>query len=526
MDKVIDTGTRDLLKGGNMWPDKKTAFLIIHGIGEQSPFETLDAFVRGFYKVLEKNNNGKNIDIKHHIKPRTGDDKMEWVENFISLVKEDRTECSIDFYEYYWAHRMEREITFQELVDWLIKTSDGAKKFYHENAQIVKEYEGKKDDAFKGGEFKNYWYLKHLGWFLRLLLALPHIVIKIIPKIPYLGSILEFIRPVIKVLFRKVTKTFVEYMGDVAIYTTTDVKSKHYNIRKLILYDSFKQVETLTKDKDIENIIIVGHSLGSVIAYDTINRLNYLINSNKEETDKEAINMDLANKIKGFVTFGSPLDKTAFFFREHTSKEQYVRRQILSHFHSFKIRDLDLSSYFCLDEFKPPFTVKKLCKAIKNDNYKISLQIAKNTITWLNELLKEPKFYSILREKKPDIGFTKKVIDLVNKTGGYRNDKEFSKLEIQEQIYIKRLNRLILEETYPEKAPKSLEEIVCNTIEPLLDSNIKWINFWDEKDPVSGNLDFYNVVNIPLVMGKEYGISHTAYWECAEMYTKICESFF
>ena len=525
MDKVIDTGTRDLLKGENMWPEKRTAFLIIHGIGEQNPFETLDAFVRGFYKVLEKKNNGKNIAIEHRIKHRTGDDKIEWVENFISLVKEDRTKCPIDFYEYYWAHRMEREITFQELVDWLIKTSDGAKKFYHENAQIVKEYEGKKDDAFKGGEFKNYWYLKHLGLFLRFLTILPSVILKIVPKIPYIGSILEFIRPVIKVLFSKVTKTFVEYMGDVAIYTTTDVKSKHYNIRKLILYDSFKQVEALIKDKDIENIIIVGHSLGSVIAYDTINRINYLINSINEETDKEAINMDLANKIKGFITFGSPLDKTAFFFREHTSKEQYVRRQILSHFHSFKIRDLDLSSYFCLDEFKPPFTVKKLCKAIKNDNYKISLQSAKNTITWLNELLKEPKFYSILREKKPAIVFTKKVIDLVNKTDGYRNNKEFSKLELQEQINIKRLNRLLLEETYPQKTPKILQEIVGNPIKPLLDSNITWINFWDEKDPVSGNLDFYVVYNIPLVMGKEYGISHTAYWEYEEMYSKICEHF-
>ncbi|HHT9122703.1 MAG TPA: hypothetical protein ACFYEF_07515, partial [Candidatus Wunengus sp. YC63] len=190
-----------------------------------------------------------------------------------------------------------------------------------------------------------------------------------------------------------------------------------------------------------------------------------------------------------------------------------------------KIRDLDLSSYFCLDEFKPPFTVKKLCKAIKNDNYKISLQIAKYTITWLNELLKQPKFYSILREKKPDIGFTRKVIDLVDKTDGYRNDKEFSELEIQEQIYIKRLNRLILEEIYPQKTPKILEEIVGNPIKPLLDSNITWINFWDEKDPVSGNLDFYDVVNIPLVMGKKYGISHTAYWEYEEMYSKICDHF-
>ena len=55
---------------------------------------------------------------------------------------------------------MEGEITFQELVDWLVKTSDGARTFYNENKEIVKKYE------LKSGE---YWYLKHLGWFLRLI---------------------------------------------------------------------------------------------------------------------------------------------------------------------------------------------------------------------------------------------------------------------------------------------------------------------------------------------------------------------
>ena len=28
-----------------VWPKERTAFLVIHGIGEQNPFETLDAFV-------------------------------------------------------------------------------------------------------------------------------------------------------------------------------------------------------------------------------------------------------------------------------------------------------------------------------------------------------------------------------------------------------------------------------------------------------------------------------------------------
>ena len=66
---------------------------------------------------------------------------------------------------------------------------------------------------------------------------------------------------------------------------------------------------------------------------------------------------------------------------------------------------------------------------------------------------------------------------------------------------------------------------MCNPIKPRLDSNITWINFWDEKDPVSGNLDFYVVHNIPLVMGKKYGIAHNAYWKYEGMYADICKHF-
>ena len=73
------------------------------------------------------NNHGKAISVKHKIKSRNG-----WIENYVSLVKEDQDECPIDFYEYYWAFRMERKIAFKEIIDWLIKTSDGARKFYDE----------------------------------------------------------------------------------------------------------------------------------------------------------------------------------------------------------------------------------------------------------------------------------------------------------------------------------------------------------------------------------------------------------
>jgi hypothetical protein len=52
---------------------------------------------------------------------------------------------------------------------------------------------------------------------------------------------------------------------------------------------------------------VAGHSLGSVIAYDTLNRLmldDWLSKNN----------LGIANRTNSLVTFGSPLNKTAFFF--------------------------------------------------------------------------------------------------------------------------------------------------------------------------------------------------------------------
>ena len=290
---------------------------------------------------------------------------------------------------------MEGEITFQELVDWLVKTSDGARTFYNENKEIVKKYE------LKSGE---YWYLKHLGWFLRLIAFLK------ISKIPYF----DFWYPFIKPFVFKGKQLFIDYMGDVAIYATTDVKSKHFNIRKSILDESVKEVKSLIDDPRYEKIIIVGHSLGSVIAFDTLNRITHAANIDREKWRS-------VGKIEGLITFGSPLDKIAFFFREHTPKGQYIRRQILAHFHCFKNRDLNLQK----DEIE-----------------------------------------------------------------------------------------------------------VDNPIAPLLD-DVKWINFWDKKDPVSGHLDFYIVdENIELHMkdeksGKDvkFGLAHTKCWEWKEMYTKMCDYF-
>lgn len=111
------------------------------------------------------------------------------------------------------------------------------------------------------------------------------------------------------------------------------------------------------------------------------------------------------------------------------------------------------STDFSLSEFKPPRTVRNLCKAINKDRYNIHLIKKRNTISRVNELLTVPIFYNILSTKNK-ITFHKNVMVLVEESKCYRKNTSFSNLSTDEQNNIKKLNRLLLEETYQNETPK------------------------------------------------------------------------
>lgn len=299
----------------SIWPDRSTAILIVHGIGEQHPFQTLDAFTSTCWNVLEKLNGRVLFPGKHRVVSRAG-----WVQNYISLARKKTDRVSVDFYEYYWAHKVQRQVKLVDIVRWLVETSEGARKFYAENEALVVKYEGTSVDAFKKGRFRKHWYLKHLGWFMRLLSIFPSVVPIRVSKIlsPFLKSI---------------EKKAIDFVGDIVVYTTTDIRSKFFSVRKEVLDGAVEELRLLLEDKRYRRIIVVGHSLGSVIGFDALNRVNHAMNVG-------IISRKLASKITGFITFGSPLDKIAFFFREHTPDDEYLRRQILAHYHGFKARPL------------------------------------------------------------------------------------------------------------------------------------------------------------------------------------------
>ena len=122
-----------------------------------------------------------------------------------------------------------------------------------------------------------------------------------------------------------VTSLLRQYAGDVAAYLTAHTVSKFADLRQAIQKasaDVFRAVyearSTPNAPHEYEKIVVVGHSLGSVIAYDTLNLL--LI----EDEMAKQVNR-VAERTRALVTFGSPLDKTAFIFRTQKSGYSEVR---------------------------------------------------------------------------------------------------------------------------------------------------------------------------------------------------------
>jgi len=156
-------------------------------------------------------------------------------------------------------------------------------------------------------------------------------------------------------------KEFTNVLGDVVVYNVVDPKSKFYQVRKKIQTGAVKAIKNLIEQcqqKDgldssfcYDSIVVAGHSLGTQVAYDAINQINLLVNQgkikhyNKEGLcDMPGVSRKISDHLNGFITFGSPLDKIVFFLRENVPNQQYVRSQLLSQFHGFKIRDLNLTS--------------------------------------------------------------------------------------------------------------------------------------------------------------------------------------
>ncbi|HEY1682151.1 MAG TPA: hypothetical protein VGF98_10980 [Candidatus Tumulicola sp.] len=112
---------------------------------------------------------------------------------------------------------------------------------------------------------------------------------------------------------RTIAKSWiVNFFGDVQIYTTRNENLDFFAMREAILERVTKTIVSACKHAgpdgtSYDRVYVLAHSLGSTIAMDALIRFFDLC--------EQAPDLSQAmRRLRGFVTFGSPLEKTKFFF--------------------------------------------------------------------------------------------------------------------------------------------------------------------------------------------------------------------
>lgn len=218
----------------------RQALILIHGIGEQRPMETLRGFVDA---VLDQQPSISQADAKYYSKPDLLADNLELRRLVSAGGRGDRT----DFFEYYWAHLMPTA-TWDRLASWyrvlMWRRRDNVP------AQIKPLYYASWAIAIVAGLFG----LIELVRFLFGYGVASHPA----EKIPWLLILIGGI----------VSATVRSYVGDAAVYLSPN--PPNIEARQKIRASGLALLDRVVASGRYDRIIVVGHSLGSVIGYDIL----------------------------------------------------------------------------------------------------------------------------------------------------------------------------------------------------------------------------------------------------------------
>jgi pimeloyl-ACP methyl ester carboxylesterase len=114
--------------------------------------------------------------------------------------------------------------------------------------------------------------------------------------------------PLVIVASAVVRSFLIQYAGDVAAYVQPQVVDRFHEIRQAIKNTVWRTARAVYSATEYDEIILVGHSLGSVVVYDALNRM--LV----DRALGGGLAPEVASRTRLLLTFGSPLDKTAFIF--------------------------------------------------------------------------------------------------------------------------------------------------------------------------------------------------------------------
>ena len=223
----------------------KQAVLLIHGVGEQKPMDTLRRFVDAVWvkaRDIQNEYAVRNAGTLLWSKPDTVSESFELRK---LTTPQNAAGIRTDFYEFYWQHLMQ-ETTYGHVVAW------AKSLLFRRPATVPKQL------------LLSYWLL----WIVIVTLLIAAIVIAVSGAVSDDAPLPWWMSLVISlVILPALGLVMKEIVGDAARYL--HVAPANVQRRHEIRQAGIKLLMTL-HERGYDRIILVGHSLGSVIGYDIL----------------------------------------------------------------------------------------------------------------------------------------------------------------------------------------------------------------------------------------------------------------
>ncbi|GAA0854445.1 hypothetical protein [Aliiglaciecola litoralis] len=238
---------------------KKQAVVLVHGIGEQRPMDTVREFVKSVWvkdKALDNT--------RYWNKPSEISGSFEHrrlTTDYATIKGQNKQTSRVDFYEYYWAHHTVGTST-EHLKAWLFsvllrKPSDFPKPLQRLLFLV--------------------WFLIAaifaLTWFIADPLNQSSMTAPDVSK----SLLVSLIKPLIVIVLSALLVKIVSYLGDVARYVMAS--PSNIRVRQAIRDGGVDLLKNIAATGKYDRIVLVGHSLGSIIAYDVLTQ--YWAQNNK-----------------------------------------------------------------------------------------------------------------------------------------------------------------------------------------------------------------------------------------------------
>lgn len=224
---------------------KKQAVVLIHGVGEQVPMDTLRGFVETVWTTDTSAHRPGGFD------PGASWSKPDLISGDLELRRittgDNHEGRRTDFFEFYWAHLM-RDTTFAHFRAWFMVL------LLRRPSRVPPQLRG-------------VWccMVAFLGIGIGVVLAW------LFGFIHPSAGLLTALAGAWVLVGSWLVHTFLGYAGDAARYL--HVAPPNIHIRHQIRQAGIELLQKLHDSDDYDRIIVVGHSLGSVIGYDILTHL-------------------------------------------------------------------------------------------------------------------------------------------------------------------------------------------------------------------------------------------------------------